>query len=206
MFQLLVSEAGLTQFDYDNINQFLILTEEEYNDEHCKMFFGKLIRQFVALVAGICADCMCLVRGFPAEACGVFEINHGKRNLPNYMTPFEEAQEKGCLQLMDSVADYYDGSLECKGCHKKDDLAHKERGQNLPQARVSLLCPGLRMGLARTRHMSLPVSSVNEHDVSDFVQYFANNGQRTLSFQGRSPPSVISLMTQMSSFHSGLRD
>ena len=168
-FEELVSR-GLSQFRFDDIRQFLILTKEQYNKSNCPKHFGKLIRYFVVLVAGQCCDCMRPVRGIFSEASGFFEINHVIRGLADYVKPSDDAAANGCVMLMDHILDHYNGEVDCKNCHKKDEHAHEQRGQNHPQAGVCLLCSDLRepLGSARTPILSPTVSSGYDHDVSDF--------------------------------------
>ena len=168
-FEELVSR-GLSQFRFDDIRQFLILTKEQYNDSKSPKHFGKLIRYFVVLVAGQCCDCMRPVRGIFSEASGFFEINHVIRGLADYVKPSDDAAANGCVMLMDHILDHYNGEVDCKNCHKKDEHAHEQRGQNHPQAGVCLLCSDLRepLGSARTPILSPTVSSGYDHDVSDF--------------------------------------
>ena len=156
-FEGLVSH-GLRQFNFADIRQFLTMTEEEYdNGTTCRKSIGKHIRHFVVLVAGECCDCGCPVRGVPVEAYGSFDINHGKRGLDNYIAPSDDASRNGCVALIDHIVDDYNGYVLCDCCHKRDEDAHEQRGQDLPQAGVSLLCQQLR---ARSRHLSPAVSAM----------------------------------------------
>ena len=169
MFEGLVA-AGHGQFDFVNIRQFLIMTEEEFNEKGCNVYFGELIRSFVVLVGGQCSDCMCPVRAVPPEALDFFEINHDIRGLANYMAPSNEATTKGCKSLINHIVNKYDGQILCKDDHSKDEDAHPDRGQDQPQVRVNLSCQGLRcppLGSVQKRCLLPHVSSGYIH-VFDF--------------------------------------
>lgn len=163
-----IASAGHDQFRFSDIRQYVTMSEDEYYGEDRTVYFGKLIRSIVVLVAKKCADCEFPVRGLPAESVSQIEINHGTRGLSDYIAPADDANKNGARKFAKNVKGYDGYAVGCC-CHKKDEDAHPQRGQDHPQARVCLSCPDLRsspIGSGQKQCLSPIVSPGNPHTCS----------------------------------------